>query len=155
MEGSLTTHPFMLENGKYSYWKARMKDYIKSIDKRASCSVLTGWQPPMVEFEGGGVSKSELKWIIEEERVLMPTLRHYVSYFMTSHLWRWQEGAHTWERQTRCPRIPKQKNVLFVDGLKSNLVSISQLCDQGMLVNFTKDKCQVSSKSNEKIIKCD
>ncbi|KAG8488794.1 hypothetical protein CXB51_016810 [Gossypium anomalum] len=74
MKGSLTTHPLMLESGNYPYLKARMKDYIKSIDERASCSMLTSLQPPMVESEGGGVPKSELKWINEEECVLMPTV---------------------------------------------------------------------------------
>lgn len=33
--------------------------------------------------------------------------------------------------------------------LKANLISISQLCDQGMLVNFTKKKCIDTGDSNE------
>ena len=33
------------------------------------------------------------------------------------------------------------KKVLFVDNLRHNLLSISQLCDKGMLVSFTAHKC--------------
>ncbi|KAG9442201.1 hypothetical protein H6P81_018055 [Aristolochia fimbriata] len=39
--------------------------------------------------------------------------------------------------------LPKLKNVLLVDRLKANLISISQLCDQNLHVKFTKDGCQV------------
>lgn len=48
--------------------------------------------------------------------------------------------------------MQKLKNVLIVNALKANLVNISQLYDQGMLVNFTKDKFFVPSKLEEKII---
>lgn len=48
--------------------------------------------------------------------------------------------------------MPNLKDVFYVDDLKANLVSINQLCDQGMLVNFTKDKCVVSLKQNEKVM---
>lgn len=44
------------------------------------------------------------------------------------------------------------KGTLAVDGLKFNLVSITQLCDQEMLVTFTKDKCVVTSRQNEEIL---
>ena len=35
------------------------------------------------------------------------------------------------------------ENVLFVKGLKHNLLSISQLCDKGMKVIFESINCQV------------
>ncbi|KAG9460048.1 hypothetical protein H6P81_004556 [Aristolochia fimbriata] len=38
--------------------------------------------------------------------------------------------------------LPKLKNVLLVNGLKANLISISQLCDQNLYVNFTKTSCK-------------
>ncbi|KAG9454485.1 hypothetical protein H6P81_007389 [Aristolochia fimbriata] len=44
--------------------------------------------------------------------------------------------------------LPKLKNVLLVDGLKANLISISQLCDQNMYVKFTKDGCKVMDEEN-------
>jgi hypothetical protein len=33
--------------------------------------------------------------------------------------------------------LPKLDDVLLVKGLKANLISISQLCDQGLKVDFT------------------
>ncbi|KAI3463760.1 hypothetical protein Pfo_020423 [Paulownia fortunei] len=35
--------------------------------------------------------------------------------------------------------LPRLKNVLLIEGLKTNLISISQLCDQSLFVHFTKD----------------
>ncbi|XP_019154690.1 PREDICTED: uncharacterized protein LOC109151226 [Ipomoea nil] len=40
--------------------------------------------------------------------------------------------------------LPKLKQVLLVEGLHSNLISISQLCDQEWKVCFTKDSCNVT-----------
>lgn len=39
--------------------------------------------------------------------------------------------------------FPKLRNMSFVDGLVANLVSISQLCDDNLLVKFNKDACEV------------
>ncbi|XP_062118453.1 uncharacterized protein LOC133832082 [Humulus lupulus] len=39
--------------------------------------------------------------------------------------------------------LPKLKNVLLVEGLKVNLISISQICDQYFIVNFSRDDCNV------------
>jgi len=38
---------------------------------------------------------------------------------------------------------PRLDNVLLVKGLSANLISISQLCDQGLSVNFSKTECQI------------
>lgn len=35
--------------------------------------------------------------------------------------------------------IPKLKNVLCIEGMKANLISISQLCGEDMLVFFGKE----------------
>ena len=37
--------------------------------------------------------------------------------------------------------MPELENVLLMNGLKVNLINISQLCDQNLSVKFTKDKC--------------
>ena len=42
------------------------------------------------------------------------------------------------------PGLPVLREVLFVDGLKANLLSISQMCDNGAEVRFSKEKCIVS-----------
>ena len=39
--------------------------------------------------------------------------------------------------------LPRLDNVLLVKGLTANLISISQLCDQGLSVNFNKSECQI------------
>ena len=41
------------------------------------------------------------------------------------------------------PRLSKLKNVLLVEGPKVNLISVNQLCDKELLVQFIKDKCIV------------
>ena len=51
------------------------------------------------------------------------------------------------------PGVPNLDNVLLVKGLTANLISISQLCDQGLTVNFTKIECLITNKENEVIMK--
>ena len=38
---------------------------------------------------------------------------------------------------------PRLNNVLLVKGMAANLISISQLCDLGLSVNFSKTECQI------------
>jgi hypothetical protein len=45
--------------------------------------------------------------------------------------------------------LPNLENVLLVKGLTANLISISQLCDQGLKVNFTKAECLVSNEEGD------
>lgn len=49
--------------------------------------------------------------------------------------------------------IPRLSNVMLVERLKANLISVSQLCDDGLLVRFNEDKCAVYNDQNEKIMK--
>ncbi len=44
------------------------------------------------------------------------------------------------------------KNVWYVDGLKHNLFSISQFCDNGFVVTFNKDSCIVIKDSDQSIV---
>ena len=43
-------------------------------------------------------------------------------------------------------------NVLYMDGLRVNLLSISQICDQDFMVLFSKGKCLVMDESGKKLI---
>ena len=52
-----------------------------------------------------------------------------------------------------CHGVPNLDNVLLVKGLTANLISISQLCDQVLNVNFTKTECLITNKENEVIMK--
>ncbi|WJX12614.1 hypothetical protein P8452_03091 [Trifolium repens] len=49
--------------------------------------------------------------------------------------------------------LPNLENVLLVKGLTANLISISQLCDQGMKVNFTKSECLVNNEEGQLILR--
>ena len=44
--------------------------------------------------------------------------------------------------------FPRFKNVLHVDGLKANLISINQICDLNLNVNFDREKCMVDADGN-------
>ncbi|XP_012575063.2 uncharacterized protein [Cicer arietinum] len=43
------------------------------------------------------------------------------------------------------------KNVLYVEGLKHNLLSISQLCDKGFQVSFSSQSCIIEHKDDKNI----
>ncbi|WJX28775.1 hypothetical protein P8452_17454 [Trifolium repens] len=49
--------------------------------------------------------------------------------------------------------LPNLENVLLVKGLTANLISISQLCDQDMRVNFTKSECLVNNEEGQLLMK--
>ena len=49
--------------------------------------------------------------------------------------------------------MSKLKDVLLVDGLKANLISISQLCDDNLFVQFSKENCLVTNNSNLCVMK--
>ena len=50
------------------------------------------------------------------------------------------------------PEDPSIKNVLLIDGLKHNLISISQLCDKGYKVTFDKRECTIIDAITRKIL---
>ena len=50
------------------------------------------------------------------------------------------------------PRLSDIANVLYVEGLRVNLLSISQICDQDFMVLFSKRKCFVMDESRKKLI---
>ena len=43
-------------------------------------------------------------------------------------------------------------NVLYIEGLRVNLLNISQICDQDFMVLFSKGKCLVMEESGKKLI---
>ena len=50
------------------------------------------------------------------------------------------------------PGLPDIANVLHVEGLRVNLLSISQIYDQDFMVLFLKGKCLVMDESRKKLI---
>ena len=47
------------------------------------------------------------------------------------------------------------KNVLYVDSLKHNLLSISQLCDKGFKIEFNRNYCLISEAIFGKVVHID
>ena len=50
-----------------------------------------------------------------------------------------EKGRVLGKRTLNADGLPRLKNVLHVERLKTNLMSISQLCDQKLNVKFTKN----------------
>ncbi|XP_016651057.1 PREDICTED: uncharacterized protein LOC107881559 [Prunus mume] len=51
------------------------------------------------------------------------------------------------------PSLPELKNVRFVEGLTSNLINVSQLCDDGIVeVRFSKHGCKIIGKGGNEIM---
>ena len=48
--------------------------------------------------------------------------------------------------------LPDIINVLYVEGLRVNLLSINQICDQDFMVLFSKGKCLVLNEFGKKLI---
>ena len=62
--------PPLLDATNYSYWKARMKAFIKSMDKKAWGAILTGWSHLMKNDEKEEtVKKLKVEWTVEEDRL--------------------------------------------------------------------------------------
>ena len=47
------------------------------------------------------------------------------------------------------PVLPVFEDIWYVDGLKANLLSISQICDNGLNVFFTKYECEILDKGGD------
>ena len=54
--------------------------------------------------------------------------------------------------ESSLPRLLNIANVLYVEGLRVNLLSISQICDQNFKVLFLKGKCLIMDESGKKLI---
>jgi len=52
-----------------------------------------------------------------------------------------------------CKGLPRINDVLLVEGLSANLISISQLCDQGSIVTFNKVECLVTDEEKSVLMK--
>ena len=50
------------------------------------------------------------------------------------------------------PDLQDIANILYVEGLKVNLLSINQICDQDFMVLFSKGKCLVMNESGKKLL---
>lgn len=60
-----------------------------------------------------------------------------------------RKGIIQGKGKTCSDQLPKLDNVYLVQGLKANLISISQLCDEGMSVLFTKIDCKAMDEDGK------
>ena len=73
MEISISTaRPPLLDEKNYTYWKVKVKAYIKAIDERSWRSVVIGWAPPTMTTDEVTTVKSKETWSKEEN--LLPLL---------------------------------------------------------------------------------
>ena len=61
-EGNSIYRPPLLDGINYSYWKARMKAFLKSIDEKVWYCVLYGCSEPTVTIDGIEIPKPLDKW---------------------------------------------------------------------------------------------
>lgn len=63
------------------------------------------------------------------------------------------KGTVVGKGQVNVTSLPALDNVLLVEGLTANLISISKLYDEGLTVNFSKDCCTMVSKDVSMMMK--
>ena len=57
-------------------------------------------------------------------------------------------GRIIWIGPLISPGLSGLKDVLLVEGLTVSLISVSQLCDENLFVQFTRDKCIVHNENH-------
>ena len=65
------------------------------------------------------------------DKSLFKSLKEKVGDYVT-----FEDGSHV-----EILRLPLLKDVLYIKGLKANLLSITQICDEYFLVQFSKKGC--------------
>ncbi|XP_050895564.1 uncharacterized protein LOC127102206 [Lathyrus oleraceus] len=121
---------FTSEN--YNYWKDYMPIHINTIDRKVKCleAMERTW------FLDRGCSRhmtSNISLFFD----LVAKEKGFVTYGDNN------KGAIIGKGSVGNPSSTTISNVLLVEGLKHNLISISQLCDKGYQVSFSKYCCMV------------
>ncbi|KAA0050098.1 gag-proteinase polyprotein [Cucumis melo var. makuwa] len=75
-DGTSTTRPSILDGTNYTYWKARMMAFLRSIDNKCLKATISRWKHPTIQSENGKISlKSEISWIKEEDETSLGNSR--------------------------------------------------------------------------------
>ena len=61
-EGNSSHRPPLLDGTNYSYWKARMRAFLKSIDEKVWPCMIYEWSEPIVTIDGVDIPKPLDKW---------------------------------------------------------------------------------------------
>ena len=67
-------------------------------------------------------------------------------------MWSIDPCCHGYKLKEREPSLYLNCQTLYVEGLRMNLLSISQIYDQDFMVLFSKGKCLVLNESGKKLI---
>lgn len=70
-EGGFVNIPPILDGTNYDYQKARMVDFIKSMDIKAWKFMVKGWDPPMTRDKNGKIIdmlKAEEDWDDQDDK---------------------------------------------------------------------------------------
>ena len=87
---------------------------------------------------------------ITGDKSLFKTLKEKVGDYVT-----FGDGSHAQilgKGTIKIPGLPLLKDVLYIKGLKANLLSITQICDEDFLVQFSKKGCIIINEEGIQVL---
>ena len=84
------------------------------------------------------------------DKSLFKTLKEKVGDYVT-----FGDGSHTQvlgKGTIEIPGLPLLKDILYIKGLKANLLSITQICDEDFLVQFSKKGCKIINEEGIQVL---
>ena len=84
------------------------------------------------------------------DKTLFKTLKEKVGDYVT-----FGDGSHAQvlgKRTIEIPGLPLLKDVLYIKRLKANLLSITQICDENFLVQFSKKGCIIINEEGIRVM---
>ena len=84
------------------------------------------------------------------DKKLFKTLKEKVGDYVT-----FGDGSHAQvlsKGTIEIPRLPLLKDILYIKGLKVNLLSITQICDEDFLVQFSKKGCIIINEERIQVL---
>ena len=85
-----------------------------------------------------------------EDKSLFKSLKKKVVDYVT-----FGDGSHTQvlgKGTVKIPVLLLLKDVLYIKGLKANLLSITQICDEDFLVQFSKKECIIIDEEGIQVL---
>uniref|UniRef100_A0A3Q7XZQ9 Uncharacterized protein LOC113786557 n=1 Tax=Cicer arietinum TaxID=3827 RepID=A0A3Q7XZQ9_CICAR len=161
-EGSSNRPPYF-DGTSYYLWKGKMQLFLKSQDIGLWCIIThRNFTPNVDESDPTSDKKKEADWTIED-KAQMWYLDSGCSKHMTGDITKFsaltlESKGHVVYGDNNKGKIlgigkvgtapsPSIEDVLYVEGLKHNLISISQLCDKGYKIVFNKDECVIQNEA--------
>ena len=81
-EGGSVSCPPLLDGTNYPYWKAQMRAFIKALNEKAWCAILTGWtHPTKIDDDENTIPKLEESRSMDEDRFANYNLKALKSIF--------------------------------------------------------------------------